>query len=105
MAQPLSQIGVQSSLSCTTGAAVSLTLPSNTTPNHVMISVQSNDVRVRFDGTAPVTGAPATGTGILFVAGSTISLMDPNFDYRAMIVNMKLIGATATATLDVAFFN
>lgn len=105
MAQPLSQIGVQSSLSCPTSGAVSLTLPTGTLPNHCIISVQTNDVRVRFDGTAPVTGAPATGTGVLYPAGSSITLMDANFDYRTMITGLRAIGATATATLDVAYFD
>ena len=93
MPGPLNPLGVQSSLAVTNAAVVSLTLPTGKGiwTSHALISVQTGDVRVRFDGGTPVAGAAGTAVGILYVAGSTISLMDPNFDYRVMLTGFRVI--------------
>ena len=108
MPGPLIPLGTQSKLAVTNGAVITLTLPTaqGMFPSHMIINVQTGDVRYTTDGTTPVTGAAGTGIGIVALAGSTISFMDANFDYRTMIRGFKVIASTATAaTLDIAYFS
>lgn len=99
----ISQTGIQNALSATTGAAVSLTLPSTAglvKPTHCIINVVTNSIRWRADGTAPTASA-----GILVAAGANIEFMDGAQDYTGLIKNFKAIGISGTATLEVAFFS
>lgn len=93
-------IGTQAIAAAGVDTSTALTLPLSKTPSHVMISVQLQNVRVKFDGTA----ATAT-TGILFAVGSTMSLMDSAIDYRGMITGMRIISEVAGAKLDIAYFD
>lgn len=98
----LTQTGVQTGLSVTTGAAVSLTLPSTAglvNPTHAIIQVTSNSIRWTAFGTAPTSSI-----GILVPAGSNIEFMDLAGNYYSLISRFRAIGISGTATLDVAFF-
>jgi len=103
MPGPLNPLGTQSKLAVTNGAVVTLTLPTGKGlwASHAIINVQTGDMRYTVDGTTPVTGAAGTGIGIVSLAGTTISFMDPNFDYRALLQNFKIIASSATSgTID-----
>ncbi len=100
-------VGVQTSLSATTGAAVSLTLPTytdvkegtkNKTPRHAVIGIETNSARYTVDGTAPTAAV-----GILLAAGTTLEWTDAMTDYSALIVNVQFIGISGTATINVQF--
>jgi len=95
----LNQVGIQNALSVST-VAVSLTVPTGTTPTHALIQVTGADIRWRADGTAPTTSA-----GVVVKADSYIEFMDPLEDYRGIIANFQAIRDGGTdATLEVAFF-
>ena len=100
-------VGVQTSLSATTGAAVSLTIPTYTdaregtkamTPRHALIGIEGNSVRFTVDGTAPTASI-----GILLPAGTIIDWSDAMMDYNALITRVQFIGISGTATLNVQF--
>jgi hypothetical protein len=100
MQQVIYQVGIQNALSATTGSAVSLTMPTGADPTHAIIQVTGNSIRWRADGTAPTATV-----GLLVAAGTNIELMDPEFNYGAMIANFKAIGISGTATIEVAFYS
>ena len=98
----LTPMGIQNALSVTTGAAVALTKPATagqTRPTHAIIQVATNSVRWCADGTVPTATK-----GILVAAGSNIEFMDAAGDYTGVIANIKFIGISGTATLEVALF-
>ena len=83
--------GAQYSLDVTTGAVVTLTVPSGAT--HALITVEDNDVRFTEDSSSPTTGA--TGSGLLLAAGFIGELALPNA--------LKFIAVSATAELNVTY--
>ena len=101
MPGPINSLGSQFGLG-SLSTAKSLTLP--TTPNlwvsHCLINVNTQAVRYTTDGTAPTATK-----GIHVAAGGQISFMDPNFDYRSLIRALQIIEETASATVDVLYFN
>ncbi len=95
----LNQVGIQNALTVSS-AAVSLTVPADTTPTHAIIQVADADIRFRADGTAPTTSA-----GIVVKAGSNIELMDQAQNFTGIIANFQAIRDGGTdASLEVAFF-
>lgn len=103
MTLPIVQTGVQTGLSATTGAAVTLTLPGSADtrikPTHCIIQVNSNSIRYTSFGTAPTSTI-----GILVAAGSNIEFMDGSLNYANVIERFQAIGISGTATLNVAFY-
>jgi hypothetical protein len=83
--------GHQYSLDVTTGAVVTLTVPSGAT--HALITVEDADVRFREDAADPTTGA--TGSGMVLPAGFIGELALPNA--------LRFIAVTATAELNVSY--
>ena len=91
--------GVQTGLSATVGAAVGLTLPTGKLPRHALIAIETNSVRY----TTHVGGAPTAAIGILVPAGGYIDWMEPLTDFAAFLQNVKFIGISGTATIQVDF--
>lgn len=83
--------GAQYSLDVTTGAVVTLTVPSGAT--HALLTVEDADVRFTEDGSSPSTGA--AGSGMVLPAGFIGEL--------ALPAALKFIAITATAELNVSY--
>lgn len=83
--------GAQYSLDVTTGAVVTLTVPSGAT--HALLTVEDADVRFTEDSSSPSTGA--TGNGLVLPAGFIGELALPNA--------LKFIGVSGTAELNVTY--
>jgi hypothetical protein len=83
--------GAQYSLDVTTGAVVTLTVPSGAT--HALLTVEDADVRFTEDSSSPTTGA--TGSGLVLPAGFIGELALPNA--------LKFIAVSATAELNVTY--
>lgn len=83
--------GAQYSLDVTTGAVVTLTVPSGAT--HALLTVEDADVRFTEDSSSPTTGA--TGSGLILPAGFIGELALPNA--------LKFIAVSATAELNVTY--
>lgn len=83
--------------------AVGLTVPTGTKPTHALITVQTDSVRWRADGTAPTA---AVGNLIIATASATgvLDLSDPNGIYTQIIGNIQFIRVTTDATLDIEYF-
>jgi len=86
--------GSQHALSCGTGAAVTLTVPSGAT--HAWVSVDTGSaatgVRLTFDGTTPTASA-----GHFLAAGDALTFVDN-------LSALKFIGVSGTAQLQVSYF-
>jgi hypothetical protein len=98
MAYAANGVGVQTGLSATTGAAVSLTKPTGLRPTHAVIAIESNSVRYTTDGTTPTASV-----GILLPAGTFIEWLEPLVNYSGMIDKVQFIGISGTATIQVDF--
>ncbi len=83
--------GAQYSLDVTTGAVVTLTVPSGAT--HALITVEDGDVRFTEDGSNPSTGAG--GNGLVLPAGFIGELALPNA--------LTFIAVSTTAELNVYY--
>lgn len=87
--------GSDTNISVTTSAAVysgsGLTVPANTT--HMLLSVETQSVRFREDGTSPTST-----TGVLLAAGDLIELPVPG-----TAANLRFIGSSGTATLNISY--
>ncbi len=98
--EALNQVGVQNDLAVSS-AAVTLTIPTDTSPGHMLLHVGDGAIRWTADGTTPTTAI-----GMPVVAGSYVDWTDPETDYRGMIQQFSAIIDGATdAVLNVAFFD
>lgn len=80
---------------------VSLTMPTATRPKHAILQVLSNAVRMRDGGTDPTASA-----GIELVPGTLIQMMEPDFDYFAIISGMEFIReGAADGIVEAEFFS
>lgn len=79
--------------------AVGLTKPTGTRPRRAIITVETDAVRWRADGTDP-----DSSTGIPQAASSRIDWTDPMADYSALIDKVKFIRVTNDATLNIQYF-
>lgn len=84
----------------TVATSTALTIPAGTTPHHLLININTQNIRWTTDGTTPTSTK-----GIRVVAGGQLSFMDPNFDYRSLILALRIIEEVASATLDVLYFD
>lgn len=81
--------GIESSLS----SAVTITVPSGAVG--VLLQAETQNVRVRFDGTNPAAG----GTGFVIVAGG-----DPQFFAISSDMDLRAIEESASAELQYLFY-
>ena len=96
--QALNNVGSQ--FGTTVASSTALTIPTGKTPGHVLINVNTQAVRWTTDGTAPTATK-----GIHVAAGSQIAFMDPNIDYRSLILALRIIEEVSAATIDVLYFD
>ena len=86
----------QMGLSVTSGAAVSLTPPAGGKATIAQICVETATVRYRDDGVAPTSS-----TGMPVAGGTTPSC----FQYAGPLSQIQFIAVSATATIDVLYYN
>jgi hypothetical protein len=82
-----------SSVTVTNAVAVSVTVSSPAVTS-ALLTVETADIRVRFDGTAPTTAI-----GHLVAAGSSLTISG-----RANLTQLKMIATSTTATVRVTQF-
>lgn len=96
---PIDAIGHEQLTVSTT--AVGLTPPTGLRPRHALISIQTNAIRWRADGTDPTASI-----GIPKAAATEIDLTDPMGDYAGFLSKAKFIrSGGADATLDIQYFS
>ena len=100
MPGPLNCIGGQFGVTVASSTALTLPTGKGIYPSHILINVNSQAIRWLSDGTAPTSSK-----GIRIAAGGQLSFMDPNFDYRSVILALRIIEEASAATLDVLYFS
>jgi len=80
-------------------SAVGLTVPTGTHPKHALITIQTNGVRWRADGTNPTSSV-----GNPLAANDRLDWTDPMGNYSSLIPKINFIATAGDATLDVEYF-
>lgn len=78
--------------------SASPTLTAGTTVKRAIITVETDQVRWRADGTAPTSSE-----GHLLEAGDVLNFLDAN--YESILGNLKFIRVTSDAALKITYFD
>lgn len=100
MSDAINQVGVESETAVTSSAVVSLTIPTDQNPSHMLLHVADGTIRWTADGTTPtaIVGMPVA-------AGAYIDWVDTEHNYTGAINQLQLIAESDAAVINVAYFD
>ena len=99
--QPYNGVGIQAALTIdATAGGIALTIPTDTNPEHMLLTVETAAIRWWADGTAPTAA-----NGHLLEAGDVLEWMDEG-NYRSVIERFRAIRqGGVSGTVQVSFYD